>query len=633
MKKSSIIILALMGVANLGLIIPAAVTAINGMSPKSAEVAPEDEEITGVTSVKIINKPNKTVYQEGEEFNVNGLMCLVTQNGSKKIIKKNFTVLLDRPLQAGDTQVQVQYGEVIINVPITVIRFVSLLDINKNGSFIVQAEDNRIPIDGYVEADPAWSAAHYDGEHPTTKFVEDWTNSRVTPSSGKSLANVAVGSVLGFKFTVAKPCKINVNASMAMYDGKKPSDLLTFRLDGEVKDDVDKTLILTHLDAQDAGGKYFNWQNWSMGTYDIEAGNHVFTITVDSFKLPNLDYFKIIATDMEGGDAVNINNNGSFYLNAADEVIDRDEWVTDGSTWSVVENWSNPQATDVTELSGQSIGHLGSGCQIVFPVSLAGRAHVDVYIYAATPNNFKGVDSLAAKFGENVIEGAVDVTFSSGRGSTYWNWTKFKAGSIDLAKGSHIVTITVKKPLNILKFEFAASNYEAGSYGAATVTGNGTKIVQLESGYLDRSMWSVREDFIRAGRQPVENWTTNHQTEISETSGESLCGINVGCTIEIPFETKNKAKVSLSIVAAYINAVNCTQAFECSLDGNTLLEPDQSKYLGSAGTADNGERYWNWKVFNAGYYNVNAGEHKFVVILKAGVNVDSFRIITSDYGV
>lgn len=631
MKKSSIIILAAMGLANIGLIIPAVSTTVVGLSPKEAEVE-EEEEISGVTSVKIINQPNKTVYQEGEEFNVNGLLCLVTQNGAKKMVKNHFEVLLDRPLQQGDTNVQVKYGEITINIPVTVITFNSILDINRNGSYVVQAEDNRIPIEGYIEADPAWSAAHYDGTNPTTKFVENWTNTRCTPSSGKSLANVKVGSVLGFKFTVAKPCKINVNASMAMYDTMKPSDLLTFRLDGEVKDDVDKSLVLTHLDAQDAGGKYFNWQNWSMGTYAVDAGNHVFTITVDTFKLPNLDYFKIIATEMEGGDLVNINNNGSFFLNATNEAIDRTGWITDGSSNDVIENWNNSQATDVSELSGQSIGHLGNGCQIVFPVALAGRAHVDVYIYAATPNNYKAKDSLGVKFGATEPSGAVDVTLASGRGSTYWNWTKFKAGSIDLAKGSYVVTVNVKKAVNLLKYEFVASNYESGAYGAATVDGNGTKIVQLESGYLDRTMWSVRSDFVQAGRQPIEDWTTSHQTEISESSGQSLAGINAGCVIEIPFETKNRATVSLNVVAAFAESINASTAITVKVDGHTLENPDQGKYLGPAGTANNGQRYWNWKVYDAGNYVVEAGEHKFSVTLNNGVNVDSFRIVTTNYG-
>ena len=633
MKLHNLIALIAMAATNVGIIVPAVVKTATSLNQHTENIEDDSEDLTGITSVKVVTQPNKTVYQEGEYFNPEGMMCLVTQNGIKKIAKDNFVVLLDRPLTQTDTSVPMKYGDFEFSVQIKVLCWENIITIDKNGSYIVQAEDSRLPLDGYIEADSAWSAAHYDGVNEVTKYVETWTNSRFNPSSGKSLANIAVGSVLGFKFTVAKDCNINVNAMMAMYDTKKPSDLLTFKLDDEEKDDVDKSLVLTHLkDADDSGAKYFNWQNWSMGTYPVTAGVHTFTITVKDFKLPNLDYFKIIATDMEGGDAVNITGNGTFTLASTDPTIDRTNWVSDGAGRGFEEDWHTDGSTDVEETSGRSIGHLGNLCQIVFPISLSGRAKVQVNILAATPDNLNASQSLSVKIDATKLENPdTDLVFTSSSVSQYWNWKRFNAGTLDISKGGHIVTIAVNKAVNLLKYEFVVTNYEDGAYGAITLNQNGTHILQAESGLLNRTQWSVRSDFVQAGREPVENWTTSHTTEISETSGVSLCGLNSGCIIEIPFEAKGELNLQFQIVNAYPDALACKSLYTITLDDKKLEDPDLNETLGSAGTENPGQLYWNWKIWNAGNMALKAGQHTLKIQLNLIANVDSFRFVVTNY--
>lgn len=635
MKLAKILTLSALGALNIGLIIPTVITTVNGLSPKESIQEDEPaEDLSGVTAARVINGPKKSVYQEGETPNIDGLMCLVTQNGVKKIAKKNFRLITDRPLEYTDTTIRVAYGEFEFDVPIKVLRFATLLNINRNGSYVVQAEDNRIPVDGYIEADSAWSAAHYDGTNQTTKFVEDWTNTRCNPPSGKSLANVAVGSVLGFKFDVAKTCKINISASMAMYDTLKPSDLISFRLDGELKDDVDTALVLTHLNADDAGAKYFNWQNWSMGTYTVEPGNHIFTITVDNTKLPNLDYFKIVATEMENADHVNINNNGTFSIQAADESIDRSGLKDDGSGKSVVENWSTSGATAVSETSGQSIGHLSSagGSVITFSLGLSGRANVAMKIYAAHPNNLHCDNIFKTNIDGHKLKSTGDVTLSTSSSSTYWNWTTYEYQAIELTKGSHIVTIELSSSPNLLKYEFVASNYQSGEYGVVTIKNNSTQVLQAESTLLNRTNWSVRADFVQAGREPVENWATSHTTAISENSGVSLCGLTTGCIIEIPFENKGACTVRFQIVCAYPSGYVANNCFSVTIDGEQLEDVDTTTTLGSAGSANSGEQYWNWKVWGGGTRSIQAGEHLVRLVVDTSVNIDSFRFVSTSYG-
>ena len=153
----NIVLLSLAGIASLAMLITAGGIAISGMNsrPAEQEEIKDIDDLTGITNVKIINAPKKSVYQEGEYFEVDGLMCLVTQRGIKKIAKDNFVVLDTEPLVAGQQTVKVSYGDFEFEVPIKVIEFVSVLDITHNGTYIIEAEDPRIPIDGYIEADPA----------------------------------------------------------------------------------------------------------------------------------------------------------------------------------------------------------------------------------------------------------------------------------------------------------------------------------------------------------------------------------------------------------------------------------------------------------------------------------------------
>ena len=632
MKLHNLIVLIAVGAANIGLAVPAIVTAVNGTNSQNEIPVDEQEDLTGVTSVKIIKNPNKTAYQEGELFNPEGMMCLITQNGVKKIVKKNFEVVNPAPLVAGATSVRCRYGDMEFDVPIKVIQFISVLTVDKNGSYVIEAEDERIPIDGYIEADAAWSAQHYDGVNPVTKFVESWTNSRVTPSSGRSLANIAVGSVLGFKFTLTKACTLTISANMAMYDTRKPCELLEFRLDDEIRDDVDRNLVLTHLDGDDSGAKYFNWQNWSMGTYDLEAGNHSFTLTVKDFKLPNLDSFKLVATNMEGGDHVNITSNGTQTLQATDGSLDKSNWVKDSEQFDFVENWNNNGATYLSATSGQSIGHLANGSKISFSLGLKGRGRVTIkpiiaHVQASKASGYLNAYVDSTKLTKDDFGMDDDLTLGSSGVSTYWNWKGWTAGTIDLAKGSHIVLIEVVKSCNIYGFEITTSNYQDGEYGVTTIKGNGDTRVEAESGLLDRSGWSIREDFINAGRQPIEAWNNSGATSLSYTSGRSLCGLNTGCVITIPFESKGNCTLTFKITCAYSAELNASQCFTIKLDGEDMTSADSSLTLGSSGVST----YWNWKDWTAGQSSLSTGQHVITVKFDQIVNVDSFVFSVTGY--
>jgi hypothetical protein len=215
--------------------------------------------------------------------------------------------------------------------------------------------------------------------------------------------------------------------------------------------------------------------------------------------------------------------------------------------------------------------------------------------------------------------------------STYWNWKKWHAGTIDLTKGSHILNISVALSLNIYKIEVTVTNFENGEYGTATIKGNETKIVEAESGLLDRTYWSIRSDFIQAGRDPVETWNTSSPTTLSNTSGRSLCGLNSGCEITLPFESNGNCNLAFQIVCAYSEASIIADKFTVTLDGEELTNNDTSLSTGPGSQTGNGI-YFNWKLWNGGNKDITSGRHTIVVkLVNATINIDSFRFVSTNY--
>ena len=409
---------------------------------------------------------------------------------------------------------------------------------------------------------------------------------------------------------------------------------ISLDFDGEVKDDVDKALVLTHLDDGDAGAMYFNWQDWSMGTYPVTAGEHIFTVTVTDFKLPNLDSFQIVATDMEGGDTININENGTQTLLATDELIDRTTWVKDSPNYDYVENWNNSGETYLKETSGQSIGHLADGSKIIIPIGLKGRAKVNIKPIVASSESKLVNDCLKVQIDNTTLNKEdfdLDTTLKLGSQnnvSEYWNWKSWNAGTIDLTKGSHILMITIKKSINIYGFEVTTKNYQANENGAVTIKGDGTKILEAESGLLNRTGWSVRADFVNVGRDPVESWNTTTTTELEALKGRSLCALNEGCVINIPFEVLGSCSLEFDIICASPNNLKCSEIYEVTIDGKKLEGNDSSVILKESSAS----QYWNWTKYNAGSIDLSKGTHTVTLkLLNGSSNIDSFRFVASNF--
>lgn len=379
---------------------------------------------------------------------------------------------------------------------------------------------------------------------------------------------------------------------------------------------------------------YFNWQDWSMGTYPVTAGEHIFTVTVTDFKLPNLDSFQIVATDMEGGDTININENGTQTLLATDELIDRTTWVKDSPNYDYVENWNNSGETYLKETSGQSIGHLADGSKIIIPIGLKGRAKVNIKPIVASSESKLVNDCLKVQIDNTTLNKEdfdLDTTLKLGSQnnvSEYWNWKSWNAGTIDLTKGSHILMITIKKSINIYGFEVTTKNYQANENGAVTIKGDGTKILEAESGLLNRTGWSVRADFVNVGRDPVESWNTTTTTELEALKGRSLCALNEGCVINIPFEVLGSCSLEFDIICASPNNLKCSEIYEVTIDGKKLEGNDSSVILKESSAS----QYWNWTKYNAGSIDLSKGTHTVTLkLLNGSSNIDSFRFVASNF--
>lgn len=94
------------------------VTTDNGCEPMKLDVEIRNPE---VTSVRVVNNPNKTVYSQGDRFDPTGLTLLVSySDGTQKTIKSGYTYNTSKLNETGKQKIAVTYGGVSVYVTVSV---------------------------------------------------------------------------------------------------------------------------------------------------------------------------------------------------------------------------------------------------------------------------------------------------------------------------------------------------------------------------------------------------------------------------------------------------------------------------------------------------------------------------------
>ena len=126
----------------------------------------------------------------------------------------------------------------------------------------------------------------------------------------------------------------------------------------------------------------------------------------------------------------------------------------------------------------------------------------------------------------------------------------------------------------------------------------------------------------------MESWTTSGDTALNYHSGRSLCGLNDGCIIELPFETLGNLNLRFEVICAYSTEVKPSEALLIEIDGEVLPNNDTDLVLSSSSVST----YWSWKNYKGGEKLINKGNHSLkVTLVHATINIDSFRFISSNF--
>jgi hypothetical protein len=234
------------------------------------------EEPHTVKSLSVKTQPTKVAYTEGETFDGTGLTLEAVYNDSmNKVITEGFTFDKTGALTAEDTKIVVTYGELTVDVAITVSPLIQLT-LAEVGDHKFEAE-SLVPNDGWIWRTDMGEKSTYTIDNPEA-------------SGSKSIERYAVGTVMTMKFSVAEASKLHFSSTM--------SDSKAYALDGNVDFKIDETALTYDVNptlGSSSASTYYNWQTAWFDEIELAAGTHVLTITMTKER-PNLDCFNFHMT-------------------------------------------------------------------------------------------------------------------------------------------------------------------------------------------------------------------------------------------------------------------------------------------------------------------------------------------------
>jgi hypothetical protein len=258
------------------------------------------EEPHTVKALNVKTQPTKTSYTEGETFDGTGLTLEVAYNDSmNEVVTEGFTFDKTGALTTEDTKVVVTYGELTVEVAITVAPLIQLA-LDSVGSHKFEAE-SLVPNDAWI-----WRS---DMGEKTTYVIDN-----AEASGAKSIERYAVGTVMTMKFSVAEASKLHLSSVM--------SDSKSYSLEGNVDFKIDDTALTYDINptlGSSTASTYYNWKTAWFNEVELAAGTHVLTITMTKER-PNLDCFDFHMTKM--GETVEDHNLSSISIASAPTKVD-----------------------------------------------------------------------------------------------------------------------------------------------------------------------------------------------------------------------------------------------------------------------------------------------------------------------
>lgn len=306
---------------------------------------------------------------------------------------------------------------------------------------------------------------------PQAGFSEPNVESSVLASGGKSIGGVGANSTFTVGVSAKEQATVRIIARMAKFEGDKVSKWASFTFDGEPVDLGDKTLSAGYGSGNDT--KFYNWNDVTVGEFDIEPGKtYDFTfntptgaINIDALKFAVLTYGAFASADEKSAPTPN-----AYIAETGKTVVEAES--LDASTWKNTDGAGYGEHSAAS--GGKSIGHLADGSVINVNIKLSDKATVLVGGYMAKyEEDYILTDNVTATFaGKDIALPEVTFGHADNEANPFHNWRQIGLGRYDLDPGIYTLALTVKEGANspnIDCFEFTTLSY--GAFTKAEISG------------------------------------------------------------------------------------------------------------------------------------------------------------------
>lgn len=460
------------------------------------------------------------------------------------------------------------------------------------------------------------------------------------------------GTEISTTLRVQQDATVRIVMTAASVDSYKIKDNWQFSIDGKALENVEDKDI---RDGNANSSLYWEWQDTSLGKYNLAAGDHLFiakliggNCNVDNFKFEVISY-------------------GAF----AESTQDSDMTVSEAGQKQTVEAENLAfSAGRVRDIPAGNAYHITSGYRSVGGIATAGNTFgftVDALADAKATLNIVaayGGDSLVfdnyveMKLDDTVIatnatltkdEGAAvygDANKFSYNDSFKWNWKKIPV-ALDLTKGLHTITFTVKEQAegvdvdapNFDKFELIVTKYADGEEVtipevmkedcAAVVNGAGTYRVEAEK--ADLSGVSLGKGNLEAGQRFTEQGGGKAVTSGLSVGKLSVAGNKIRVYVYSDADYKGKVSITFSMAVGdkLEEPLAADDMLSFKLNDKTLTAGSGVVFTGF----NEENQYWNWEPFTLSGQSFKAGLNVLEIEIKDNAdkvmspNMDFFEFV------
>ena len=568
---------------------------------------------TGMLDIAPITTLNPATVVAGEE----GEDDTVTINWSGKALRgvtipQGTNTLTFEVL--GDNQLYIDYIAFYVGMPFS---GDSKVEITEKGDEALTMEFEDFNLEKIVNRQ---DMINVHGLKPGQCFVEPAQTNAENTSKGTSAAGFTTGTEISTTLVVGADATIKFVMKAANVSDYKIKDNWHFYIDGiELLYVEDRNI----KDGDAVQNLYWQWQNTDLGSYNITAGEHLFTAAlygvhcnVDTFSFEVVSYGSFdpsgITPEVVKHYDAELSANGITYVEAENLLSTNDVAMREDQI-SLTEGWNNDLG------SGICLKGFVAGTTLNISFKLANDAKVALGMRMSYYNGEYDMTNIVVMLDNQTLIATTESKFGHNAGDDYWRWGEVSFGTVELTEGDHVLTITLKTDsVNIDRFSFNVNPEEEAeqfSNAQITLSENGTSYVEAES--VDNSNIEVRADLAAVG-QTKANLTENWNNDLG--SGACLRGFAANTTITIKITVASDLKVALGMRMSNYDGAYDMSNLEIKLDGQTLTATTDSSF-GNQGAGD----YWRWGEVSFGEADLTAGDHFLTITFKvAGINVDRF---------